>query len=330
MSTSTKILIGLLSCVLVGALVFMVYKQKEMADRQLAIQTQVVNQKELIDNIARSSNQYATKDDIDKFISDNGLNLKAIQDDLDSLKASISAVNVISVNSSGQHVSHVPSTGIGAVNPNTSVNIPDTYGYLKKAQLLDLHEDFGKIQVPIGQVGFSAWQKDPWTYSVLPRDYKITNVIGTDDQQRSYVYNKFTVTVNKKDYQVDITSAETKQEYPDPKWSFWNPKLFISIGGGPSFATQPVSGSIVSGQVTPSLNFGFVSYGRYKTTPDLSFAQVGVGVGVIDKRPQFTLTPVAYNIGKNLPFISNTYIGPSVGVGTSGSVSVLANLIIGL
>lgn len=325
MTIVEKILVSMLAVLVIGALVFIIYKQNEISVRQQAIETQVVSQKDLVDGIVRSQSQWATKDDLDKWITSGGVNLKAIQDDLSKLHAEVTAANVISVISSGQNVHNVKSSGIGAVNPVTTTT--DTYGYLAKAQLLDLHENFGGTQVPIGQVGFSAWQAAPWSINILPRDYKITNVIGTDENQRAYVYNKVTVKAGDKDYDVKITSAETKQEYPDPKWSFWNPKLFLGLDAGVSIQ-QPVVK--VTGQATPSLNFGFITYGKYKTTPDLSFAQVGLGIGIADVKPQIVITPVAYNIGKNVPFISNTYVAPSLGIGINGSFNVMAGIRIGL
>ena len=173
----------MLALLVVGALVFIIYKQNEISVRQQAIETQIVGQKDLIDGIVRSQSQWATKDDLDKWITSNGVNLKAIQDDLSKLHAAVTAANVISVVSSGQNAHNVQSSGTGAANPISTTT--DTYGYLAKTQLLDLHENFGGTQVPIGQVGFSAWQSAPWSISILPRNYKITNVIGADENQRT-------------------------------------------------------------------------------------------------------------------------------------------------
>jgi hypothetical protein len=321
MSLLTKILIFLGAIIVILGLGFIIYKQNEISNRQQAIETQIVQQKELAGNIMRSQNGYATKDDIEKFIKDSGVNLRAIQDDLNKLHASISAANTIVVTSSGQVMGNLSSSSTGAVNPTpTSI---DTYGYLKNAQILNLHEDFSGTPVPIGQVGFSAWQPSPWNINVLPRQYKVTNVIGTDDNQRTYVYNKFVVTVDNKDYEVKIAKAETKQEYPTAKWSWWNPRLFIGADGG-------INANKVKGEFAPSINLGIMSYGQYKTSPDFSVLQVGVGIGVVSQKPQFILTPGAYNIGKHIPLMNNTYIAPSLQVGIDGSISIMAGLRVGL
>lgn len=332
MSTFYKVLVALGAIIVVLGFGFIIYKQHEIAERQIAIETQIVSQKELADNIMRSQNSYATKDDIEKFIKDNNVNLQAIQNDLDKLHASLTAANTITVNSRGQTMVSLPSSGTGIVNP--VIDATDTYGYLKKAQLLNIHEDFSGTAVPIGQIGFSAWQQNPWNISILPREYKVTNVIGTDDNQRTYVYNKFSVKVEGKDYDVKISSAETKQEFPEAKWTWWNPRLFVGVDGGINISTTglPVAsnGSRVKGEFVPSLSLGIMSYGKFKNQPDFSVLQVGIGVGAVSQKPQLVVTPVAYNIGKHVPFINNTYLAPSLAVGIDGSISVMGGVRVGL
>lgn len=331
MSLSSKILLFLGTIIVLAGIGFIIYKQHEIDARQTAIETQMVSQKELADNIMRSQNTYATKDDIDKFIKDNNVNLQAIQSDLSKLHATLIAANVITVNSRGQVQSNLPSSGIGTVN--TTLTTVDTYGYLNKTQLLNLHEDFSGTSVPFGQVGFSAWQQDPWNINVSPRQYKVTNVIGTDDNQRTYVYNKFIVNVEGKDYDVKISSTETKQEFPEAKWTWWNPRLFVGVDGGININTTGLSvdvSSRIKGEFVPSLSLGIMSYGMYKNQPDLSVIQIGVGVGAVSQKPQLVFTPVAYNIGKHVPFIINTYVAPSLAVGIDGSVSVMVGVRVGL
>src|SRR6266403_1026210 len=118
MTLTNKVLIFFGATIILGLLGFIVYKQIEISTRQQAIEEQVVKQKELVDGIVRSQNEYATKKDIEQFAKDNGINLKAVQEDLDKLHASVSAINVISVGSSGQNGHDLPSSGTGGKNPN--------------------------------------------------------------------------------------------------------------------------------------------------------------------------------------------------------------------
>lgn len=327
MTLLNKILIFAGVIILIGLFGFTIYKLNEISNRQVAIETKIVAQKELVEGIMRSQNQYATKDDINKFIKDNGVNLKAIKEDLDNLHAEISSVNVILVNSAGQRGTNIPSTGGGVTNPNpVNPNDPDPFGYMKKEQLLSLNEKFADVNVPFGKVGFSAWQEKPWSINILPRQYKVINVVGTDENQRNYFYNKFSVNVDNKDYDIKISTAETKQEFPEAKFSFWNPRLFLTAGGGISLTQAPIQGSANLG-----VTLGIMSYGKFKTTPDISVLQIGLGYETGSQRPAAILNPVSFNIGKLLPngLANNTFVGPSLQVDTAGNVITGGNLSLG-
>jgi hypothetical protein len=322
MPLSVKILIFVGAMLGLGLLGFICYKQIEISNRQQAIEAQVVKQKELVDGIVRSQNSYATKDDIEKFIKESGVNLKAIQEDMEKLHAEVSAVNTVLVASRGQHGSNVPSSGTGTTNPNP-VDNSDPYDYLTKQQFLDIGEDFSGTKVPIGRIGFSAWQKEPWSFDIAPREYHVVNVLGKDENQRTYVYNKFTVKSGEKKYDVKITKAETQQEYPEATWSWFNPRIYAGADGG-------VNVNAVKGEFTPSINVGVMSYGVYKNQPDFSVLGVGVGYGTVSKKAQLVITPVTYNVGKHIPLMNNTYVGPSLHVGSGGDVSFMAGIRIGL
>lgn len=332
MSLSTKILIILGVILSFGLLGLIIYNQSENAKKQLAIEAQVVQQKELVDKIVRSQSEYASKKDIEDFIKQNGISLTAVQDDLKKLRADINAVNVILIGSVGQHGSNVPSTNLGPKNPNpdpplckdgTPCPNADPYGYLKQQQGLELSEDFSGTRVPFGSVGFSAWQPKPWSFDIKAREYTIASVVGKDENQRSYFYNKVTVQVDGKSYDLPIKQATTKEEYPEAKWSWWNPRLFIGVDGGSG--VNPVVA-----EFTPSADVGVFSYGRFKNQPDFSVFQVGAGVGMISKKPQLIVTPVTYNVGKHIPLMNNMYVGPSLHFGTDGNVGVMLGIRVAL
>lgn len=325
MSKLNKILLTLGGIIIVGLLGFIVYQQIELKNKQLTIETQVVQQKELVDNIMRSQSSYASRDDINRFIANNGVNLKAVQNDLSKLQASVNSVNAVVIQSNGQHATDLPTTQ-GAANPDPhpiDPNNPDPYGYLSHQQNLQLNESFDNVQVPLGQVNFSAWKEKPWGLDLLPRQYNLVNVIGLDENQRSYVYNKFSVQVDGKTYDLKIQSAQTQQVYPESKFSWWNPRLFLGVDAGVSLTPfQPA--------LTPSLDLGIMSYGRYLNQPDWVFLSAGLGYNIIDHNLQLLITPATYNIGKDLPLINNTYIGPSLGLETNGNISVMLGVKVGL
>lgn len=317
--TLVKILVAIGAVLTVGTLIFIVYSIQQIKAQQTAIQSQLVEQKQLVDGIVRSQSQFASKEDIDKFAKDNNVNLKAIQDDLDKLNAQVTSINVVIASSTPQHGTNIPSTPPGPGNPTNPNPVdptnPDPFGYMKEQQNLALNEEFGSVKVPFGKVGFSAWKKEPWSVDIGQRDYNLSTVVGTDENQRQYFYNKFSVTTGGKTYDVPIKTAMTKQEYPSPKFSWWNPRLLMGLDGGLNITH-------VSGEFTPSVSVGVMSYGQYKTTPDLSILEVGAGYGTVNKTGQLVITPIAYNVGKNWfsPIMNNTYLGPSLQVGTDGSL----------
>ncbi len=288
----------------------------------------------MVDGIVRSQSSYATSADLQQFAKDNAINLQAIQDNLKSLNSQLAAINVVTTNSTPQSGNNLPSSGQGPSNPTPPATVActngtcpnqDPFGYQKAQQQFTLNEDFGTLKVPFGQVGFSAWQQNPWSVTVPERTYNVDTVVGTDVNERQTFYNKFTVNVDGKTYDIPIAKATTKQQVPTASWSWWNPRILLGTDGG-------ININHVSGEITPSVSLGIMSYGQYKTTPDFSILEVGVGYGAVNKTGELVVTPVAYNLGKKLfsPLMNNAYIGPSLQIGTDGSFGVGLGLRVGL
>lgn len=358
MTTLNKILLIILGITIVGAIAFIVYQQHQMSTMQQQLNTSLIAQKTLLDGITRSSSQYVTKQDLDSFAQQNNVNLAAIQKDVGSLNATITGMNQIVVTSQGQNQSGLASTGTKPIThptpppPTVTCNgqeIPcpnaDPNGYQKNAQDFGLVEQFtsnssvagvgtglasgtpapSPTNVPIGSVEFDASSAKPWSVNIYPRSYDVTNVLATDENGKQTVYNQFSINVNNQSYKVPVGQAKFVQQYPTPSFSFWNPRLFLTADGGVGVSKLPVKGEFV-----PGGRLGIMSYGTTKTSPDWSFLQVGAGYGVVSGKPQFMLSPLQYNIGKHLPFMSNTYIGPTLSVGTDGNVVVAGGLSVGL
>lgn len=237
--TLTKIIVAIGVIATFGALAFIIYNQQQIKNQQTAIQSQVVAQQQLVDGIVRSQSSYATAAQLAQFASDNQINLQAIQDNLKTLNSSLAAINVVTVDSSGQTNTSQPSSSIGPSNPalpqptqvtctpGGTVTCPNTdpFGYQAKEQDFALNEDFGTLKVPFGTVGFSAWQANPWNDNILPREYNVDTVVGTDVNERQTFYNKFTVNVGGKTYDIPIKTATTEQQVPAASFSWWNPRL---------------------------------------------------------------------------------------------------------
>lgn len=328
-----KILLFVGIILTLGGLGLVIYSQHQLSVQQTAIQTEQIAQRQLIDGIVRSQTSWATQQDVATLLAANGINadaLKAIQNDMSSVKASLTTANVVTVNSQAQNTTGQVSTGTGPVNPdpigpvaNGCAN-PDPFGFLQAEQDFQLNEQFGNVKVPIGSVGFSAFKAAPWSTHILAREYTVDNIIGTDENQRNVVYNQVNIKEGTNTYKVPITTATTKQVYPTAKFSFWNPRLLLGVDGG-------INLNNVKGEITPTINIGIMSYGQYKTTPDFSVLEIGAGYQAINKRPAVVITPVAYNIGRNVfsPLMNNTYIAPSVSLSTDGNWTISAGVRVG-
>lgn len=361
MTLLNKVLLIVLGLTIVGAIGFIIYQQHQMSVMQTQINTSMVAQKALLDGITRSSSQYVTKQDLDNFAQQNNINLAAIQKDVDSLNAAVGGINQVVVTSQGQNQSGLASTSTkpvvspaGQTSSTATVTcngqqIPcpnvDTFGYQKNQQTLALNEQFvvagppdsivppGTVPstpqmvspVPIGSVSFDASNAKPWSVDITPRSYDVTNVLATDQNGKQYVYNQFAITTNGKSYKVPVSTAKFVQQYPTPSFSFWNPRLFLAADAGVGVSHLPPRGEVAAGG-----RLGIMSYGTTKVTPDWSFLQVGAGYGAVSKTLQIEVSPLQYNIGKHLPFMSNTYIGPTLSVGTDGNISVLGGISVGL
>jgi hypothetical protein len=299
------------------------------------MQTEVLAQKQLIDNMTRSSSTWATKDDIAALAAANGVtatDLAAIKADMASVKATLSGINTITATSTPTHSANQPSSSVGPANPNppaptavtcpggTTVTCPisDPYGFQKNPQNYDLAETFGTIKVPFGQVTFDASKADPWSLTVPNREYVVTNVIGTDENQKPVVYNKFNIKVNGQSYAVPITTATTETIQPKPSFSF-NPRLTLGVDTG-------VDLTKLQGAVTPDVTVQLFSYGTDKKQPDLSILQVGGGYNTVTKVPEIVVNPVQYNIGQHIPLMDNLYVGPTLQYGTDGHFIVGAGI----
>lgn len=335
MPTSTKIVIIISAILFIIMGGFIVYKEHQNTLQMQAITQQMTSQKQLGDNITRSLATFATKDDMNAFAKDNGVNLDNIRKDLASLGSSLTAMNKADVDSSGEKVTNIASTST-TVNPNIppaptvtcdgkSISCPNTdpNGYTKNIQNLHLDETFANNDnVPIGNVSFDASNAKPWSVNIWPREYVSVTTLGADEDQKYTAYNNFSINVNGKQYPINITNSKLIQQYPSAHFTFW-PRLYLGLDGGVTIVPlQP--------ELTPGVSLGVIGYGQYRTQPDLSILQVGVGYGVVSKNLQFTLMPIAYNIGSKIPLMSNFYIGPQVSMDIEGHFTAGIGVRVGL
>jgi len=325
MSLSTKILMTLVAIALICVSGFIVFKQIENANRLDDIQQSIVEQKQLLDNISRAQAQYASKEDLEAYAKQQNINLDVIKKDLETLNAQVKAINGVVVTSRSQNNTNVPSTGTTPrIDPPNVDPKTDPYGYLTNTQKLKLNEKFSNVEIPFGEIGFSAWKQKPWDINIAERKYSVTSVLGQDESGRHYSYSKFAIQTGGKTYDVKIDENKFLEEYPQAKLHWFNPRLYMFANGGVGVSKAPVTG-----EFTPGVSVGIMSYGKTKTNPDLSILQLGAGYGVVNKTLELSVSPIQYNIGQHLPLMNNTYVGPTVQVNTIGGVTVGGGVSVG-
>lgn len=301
--------------ILVSCLIFIVKVQYDTIARLKSIETSVVESKDIGNGIIRAQSAYVTQNDLERLLKEQNINIESIKNDLKTLGADIQGVNTISVVTPGYNGNNLPTTNT-TPNPNPVNQINnDPNGYFKNQQWFALTEPFNNNTIPFGKVGFSAWQDKPWSLEVLPRKYESITVLGQDEDGRHYAYSKFQIETNGKIYTVPISSAKLVEEYPNSKFSF-NPRLYLGIDGG------IIINSPIHAEITPNIGLSFFSYGKTKVSPQWSFATLGLGYSTQQKDIVLILSPINYNIGKDIPLIDNLYIGPSFSVDVYGNLGL--------
>lgn len=322
-SWQIKLLSAIGVIALISGLLLVIKYQRDIFNKQIAIQNSLVDMKKLPGNITRDQTQYATPADLDKLANSLNLTLGPIKDDLSKLNAHVIGIQAVTVNSSGENKTDIASSKTEIRTDPIPANEPiDPYGYQKTKQTLDLVEPFGKTNVPIGSTSFSAWKKNPWDVTLLPRTYSATNILGQDENGKTYTYSKFAVTTDGKTYDIDINNAKLVEELPRAKFS-----INLQLYGGFD------AGTTISGpkfELMPDIELMLFSYGQTKSFPDWSFLGLGFGYEFNYKNFQLIISPANYNVGKHVPFMKNLYVGPSVSVDPHGSFSVLGGIRVGL
>lgn len=332
----TKLILIVSGVIVFGLGGFVIYQKIEMSKMQQAVNESAIAQKQLADNIARSSANYVSKDDLNAFATQNSLNLADLKKDLGSLGATITGINHVDVGSTGQNQTNIGSTSttpdghpttVPTVNCN-GTQIPcssaDPYGYAANIQHLELNEQFTGVTVPIGNVAFDASQSKPWSETIYPRTYSVNNVLATTSDGRHVVYNKVQITSNGKTIPVNVSTAQYEETFPSPSFSFWNPRLFLTAGGA-------VDLSHINGSANVGVTMGVMSYGKTLAQPAISVLQVGAGYQTGTQNATAIINPVSFNIGAIFPkgIVDSTYIGPSFQIDYKGNMFVGGNVSVG-
>jgi hypothetical protein len=329
-----KLKAGIVGAVIlvIAVLLFIIKNQHDMIQQQKIMQESVVQMKQLQNDVVRSQAEYVSKKDLEAFAKHAGVDLGPIQDDVKKLGAQIQGISNSVVRTSGMHKENIASSAVvprtdkpqiekcpdGTVCPNA-----DPFGYQQNSQKLDLSESFSGKSVPWGNVKFSAWKDKPWDLVVEPRVYSATTVVSVDDNGRHFAHNELTINVKGKKYTIPIEHSEFAEIYPSESFH-WSPHFYLGYDFG-VLANPPVRFEMI-----PNLQLSLFSYGKTKMLPSWSFLGIGVGYEIEYSALALVISPVNFNVGKYIPFMSNVYVGPTVSIDAAGNVGILGGIRVGL
>lgn len=275
-----------------------------------------IKQKQIGDEIIRSSSSYMKEEDLLKEIKSNNLDISNLKKDLDLLNSKLDSFNKVQIISYVQKENNVKTDNVKPKDPKEEVQVKENELKLE-TQMLELKEKFKTGYVPIGNVGFSYWRKNPWEFEIYERKYKILNVISKTDKNQTIVHNKFILNSNNKDYEIEINSSETIQVIPENKFHFY-PKFYLTSGMGYKFDNS-ISMSF-------GLMFNLLQYGEYKTNPKLVIASLGLSKEIFSTDGKITFVPLMYNLNSLINFVNNTYVGPSIGIDQNKVIDTSLNI----
>lgn len=155
-------------------------------------------------------------------------------------------------------------------------------------------------------------EEERWKVSAEPLQY---HTIVIQSQQKDGQFNTSLEswaenTRTKEKIPMKIEMAEFKQlKKEDKEFYWWAPHLNLNVDVGYGGNDALVGAGI---------SFSAMGYGR--TTNDLTWRFLDFGVSTNGSNTYAKFTPFTYNIGENLPLISNTFIGPFVGYGFNGDI----------
>jgi len=324
--------VTLIGVVLIAGLIVVGYfAWKSLSDENQKLRNEVVEFKQLTDTLVRSSNKWATKEDLEQQLKGmlNKEDLKALESDMSSLDSRLSAVGQTIGTIKRKVAAIEASDKVGPENSNPVTcedgKLVDVYGYTKKPQIKELTDS---NEAPVAEVEFNAAKEKPWSYEVYKRNHKLVTVVGRKDSGQLTFHHKLEYSVPDKDlnkqYKIELLSSDYIQVPLKSKMFWLNPKLDLNLfAGGNVYGFVQGPGrpeSIVS--FGADIGLSLSSYGETEIDSWFRLFRFGIGYNSERQAAHFSFAPFAFNIGKPLPLLTNLYLTPQLGIDTAGGLTV--------
>lgn len=322
------VLVVLVALIIVAG--YFIYKN--LTEENARLRSDITEFKKLTESLVRSSTTWATKDDLKNDLKNflKKEDLKALEDDIKKIGARLTAVGKTVGVISNKVAKLEASDSEGPENPDTDLRFCDD------GRLIDIHNytkapQFKLItdvnMAPLTEVQFDASKKAPWSYNVYQREYKLITAVSKKDSGQLVFHHNLEYSVPEKSnqtYKVNLISSEYKQT-PTPNQMFWlNPKLdgnFFIGGNVYGFAQGPGRPFTI---LSMGLDLGLTlsSYGETKVDSWFRLFRFSLGYNIERRAGHFAFAPIAFNLGKPLPLLTNLYLSPQVGLDTAGGLTV--------
>jgi len=319
---------------IVGLIVVGYFVWRDLKEENLKLQSEVIKYSELSETLVRSSNQWTTKDDLDKYLK--GLltkeELELLQKDLKKLDAKLISVGQTVGFIKGKVAKLEQSSGEGPDNPNVEHcddgRLIDTHEYTKNIQIKELTNS---QEAPIGVVEFDASSDAPWNYRIHDQEFFLNTAVGQKDNGQLVFYHNLSYSIPDmgfEKYPIAVLHSEFVQIKKDKKFFWINPTLdFMVFGGGKVYQSTwglRNRNSIIS--MGFELGVSLSSYGKTEVDSSVKMFRLSLGYDVERANGRLAITPVLFNIGEPLPLLTNLYIGPQFGIDTSGGLTLTLGL----
>jgi hypothetical protein len=189
--------------------------------------------------------------------------------------------------------------------------------YFKKVMYRAKDENGNEVEVPIAWAMFFPNREadKQWKTGVYPLEYHSEIIQSEQEDGQWNTYTRVWFENNKDsaskglEVPVKIESSEFKQvKNEDERFYLWAPHLNLNFD-------LTLSSDLDTG-AAGGLSLSLMGYGRTKN--DLTWQFLDFGISTNGDVTYGKITPFKYNIGRHLPLIENSFIGPFFGYSTDG------------
>jgi len=280
---------------------------------------QNINYKALTESLQRAETKQARSNkELTIFAEQNGINIKAVEQDLQNLDGRLEAVASTKAKTTTVVHNHYPSDS----TTSSEIEVPtckqdgrpiDIYGYTKRIETKELTDSNG---MRVADVSFSAAQKRPWSSKVYSLEYNALSTIGRGTNNQLILSTELTVenpeTQPGKIFRIKgVESRVIQAPEPGPTFDWWDPALLLLTI--PALIAYPK----IDFSASLSLGFSVWSYGR-----DWRVLGITAGYDAFQNAFRASLVPFLYNIGEPLPLLSSLYIFLDIGISSQADVSI--------